>query len=167
MRKFVISDTHFFHKNIIKYCGRPFTDQFHMNEVLIANWNGVVSPEDTVLHVGDFAMGPKEQWAGVRKRLNGRIILHRGNHDRDAGFMRSIGIEEVYDNRVIDHNGVTLYLEHIPDFTVRKADFHLYGHVHDQTPRNQPPWARNMSVEVIGYTPILLDQVVADFQKAA
>lgn len=163
MRKFVISDTHFYHKNIIKYCDRPFSDPHHMNEVLVANWNSVVGPDDVVLHVGDFAMGPKENWSIIRQRLNGKIHLHLGNHDKDAAFMRGIGIDEVYENRVIEHNGVTLFLNHFPEFAVRKADYHLYGHVHDKTPYNQPKWARNMSVEVIGYTPMPLDQVVAEF----
>ncbi len=136
-----------------------------MNEALIANWNSVVNPDDIVLHVGDFAMGPKERWSEVRARLNGRIVLHRGNHDKDAAFMLSIGIDEVWENRVHLHNGVSLYLNHFPEFGEKKADFHLYGHVHDKTPDNQPKWARNMSVEVIGYTPMLLDQVIADFSS--
>lgn len=169
MKIFTISDTHFYHANIIKYCDRPFKDPngylnaSKMNETLIANWNRVVGSGDTVLHVGDFAFGPKERWPALRARLNGRIILIRGNHDKDHAFMRSIGIDEVYDNRVIHHNGVSLYLNHYPDF-VKQADYHLYGHVHNQTPANQPKWARNMSVEVNGYTPVLLDQVILDFQ---
>ena len=167
MRKFVISDTHFYHTNIIRYCNRPFVDVPEMNRVLVANWNGVVTPEDTVIHVGDFAFGPKENWPVIRKMLNGRIILIRGNHDKDHAYMRGIGMDEVYDNRVITHNGVTIYLNHYPEFGERKADFHLYGHVHNGTPPDQPKWARNMSVEVNGYTPVLLDQIVLEFKAAA
>ena len=46
------ADTHFGHKNIIRYCQRPFVDVEEMNRVLIENWNSVVSPDDLVFHLG-------------------------------------------------------------------------------------------------------------------
>lgn len=51
-----------------------------MNEALIANWNAVVAPEDTVYVLGDFALAARavEQ---ILPRLNGRKILILGNHD--------------------------------------------------------------------------------------
>jgi calcineurin-like phosphoesterase family protein len=52
---FFTSDTHFGHANIIKYCGRPFASVEEMNRELIARWNAVVGPRDTVYHLGDRA----------------------------------------------------------------------------------------------------------------
>lgn len=82
MTTWFTSDTHFGHKNIIKFCDRPFKDVSHMNEILINNWNSVVHPEDTVYHLGDVALGPWEAWNGVLSRLNGTKHLVIGNHER-------------------------------------------------------------------------------------
>lgn len=76
------SDTHFGHRNIIKYCDRPFKDTDHMDEVLIANWNKVVAPTDKVFHLGDVALGSIERSLPKVGRLNGTKILSVGNHDR-------------------------------------------------------------------------------------
>jgi len=78
--KYFVSDTHFNHNNIIKYCDRPFDSVEEMNEVLIKNWNSVVSEGDIVYFLGDFSMslGAVEE---LTKRLNGHKKLITGNHD--------------------------------------------------------------------------------------
>ncbi len=78
---FFTSDTHFGHSNIIKYCQRPFNSAEHMDEVLISNWNEVVSPQDIVFHLGDFCFGRDKEWIEILKRLNGTKYLILGNHD--------------------------------------------------------------------------------------
>lgn len=78
---FFTSDTHFGHSNIIKYCQRPFNSAEHMDEVLISNWNEVVSPLDIVFHLGDFCFGSDKEWIKILQRLNGTKYLILGNHD--------------------------------------------------------------------------------------
>ncbi|MBQ4059987.1 MAG: metallophosphoesterase, partial [Lachnospiraceae bacterium] len=78
---FFTSDTHFYHSNIINFCGRPFKNVEVMNETLIANWNSVVGPDDIVFHLGDFCLGGSAEWTNILNRLNGKIYLIVGNHD--------------------------------------------------------------------------------------
>ena len=54
---FFTSDTHFDHKNIIRYCNRPFSSIEEMNNFLIKRWNATVGPDDTVFHLGDVTFG--------------------------------------------------------------------------------------------------------------
>ena len=75
MAIFFTADTHFGHKNIIRYCNRPFETAHEMNETLIANWNKVVHQTDTVYHLGDVAVLRPEKTRDVLDRLNGKFIL--------------------------------------------------------------------------------------------
>lgn len=77
---FFTSDTHYSHRNVIKYCNRPFKDEEKMNEAMIANYNSVVSPGDVVYHLGDFAFEKdraKLEW--IMSRLNGEKHIIWGN----------------------------------------------------------------------------------------
>ena len=53
--KFFTSDQHFNHINVLKYCNRPFKDSQEMDEILIYNWNTIITPNDSTYIVGDFS----------------------------------------------------------------------------------------------------------------
>lgn len=52
------------------------------DEAIVAAWNRHVRPEDTVWHLGDLSLVAPRRLAGIVPRLNGRIRLVLGNHDR-------------------------------------------------------------------------------------
>lgn len=79
---FFISDTHFGHERILELGnGRPFRSISEHDEKIVENWNSVVSPNDTVYHLGDVALGGVQNLE-ILKVLNGRKLLVPGNHDR-------------------------------------------------------------------------------------
>src|SRR4051812_35690521 len=75
------SDPHYFHKNILKYCHRPFADAPEMDNELVRLWNETVPVDGTVCLLGDLAMGGAKPLLPIIKRLNGRKFLVPGNHD--------------------------------------------------------------------------------------
>lgn len=74
------SDPHYWHANVITYCGRPHKDINEMNEALIKGWNDVVMQEDTVYCLGDFSLAYRAVEI-VTPRLSGKKYLVPGNHD--------------------------------------------------------------------------------------
>lgn len=82
MTLFFTADEHYLHKNIIKYCSRPFESVDDMTENLIKNHNSVVGKGDVTVHLGDFCFGNQEQAEEIIKRLNGNHIFIKGCHDR-------------------------------------------------------------------------------------
>jgi len=80
-KKWLCSDHHFGHANIIKHCDRPFNDVNHMDNELIERHNSLVAPNDLVYHLGDFCFDTPEVCMFYLERLNGKFIFIRGNHD--------------------------------------------------------------------------------------
>ncbi len=166
---FLTSDTHFWHKNIIKYCDRPFEDAKEMNAVLIANWNAKVPTTGIVFHVGDFAMNCSiNQVIEAAEQLNGRIILIRGNHDGiaiEANNKKKI-FEEVHtrlDIRVMtNHENVGDYIDmelsHFPSLvwnSSHKGSWQAFGHCHSKKPiPNQNVFQHDVGVDGNGFMPL-------------
>ena len=162
MNLFVISDTHFSHENIIKYCGRPFANAAEMDEVLVENWNATVKPGDHVYHLGDVAL--RKQQLGIVKRLNGKRRLVLGNHDIFEAKDYLAVFEKVMAIRVLDG----IIFTHIPIHPESMGRFraNIHGHLHEKT---YPFPYLNVSVERTGYRPVALEtlkqQIVAAQQE--
>ena len=136
---FFTSDTHFSHKNIIRFCDRPFETIEEMDEAMVEAWNNKVGPDDTVFHLGDVCWGGSENWK-VLDRLNGHIHLIVGNHDVKnlrQSYMKHF--ESISFQKQIVVEGRSIYLNHYPLLTwggLYRDDadkvWQLFGHVHSQ-----------------------------------
>ncbi len=163
---FVIGDTHFSHENIIKYCDRPYSSIEEMNENLVQNWNEVVGEEDTVIMVGDFALGKREEVIKYGQQLNGRKILVRGNHDRatDTLFTEAGFITVHKKPLALDFDGTKIIFSHAPLNPTEHINVH--GHIHSsciQEPGDELHYC--VCVEAIGYKPIRLTELLIPAHK--
>lgn len=158
---FFTADLHLGHKNIIKYCNRPFATVDEMNEMLIKNWNKVVKKDSKVFLLGDFGLGTAEQIKKWGNALRGNKTLILGNHDR---MSKSVYLEAGF-NEVIRYPVVwadNYLLSHYPKRIEMGQLFNIYGHVHNHTDEHLP---KNkgccVSVEMTDYKPISFKQIVA------
>lgn len=162
---YFISDTHFYHSNIMKYCNRPFKDINEMNETIIHNWNKVVTNDDTIYHLGDFCLSNDDEMKNIFNRLNGNKILIRGNHDRKSvKFYEDIGFKVLKCAPII-LDDYQLMLSHVPlpDSKILDGYINLHGHIHnkkisDNYPKNYSENKHiNLSVDVTNYKLVSLD----------
>ena len=99
--RYVTSDTHYGHENIIRFCGRPYADAHHMNVGLVNRAAAVVEPDDELWHLGDVALGYLNSSLTNLARVPGQVTLVAGNHDRCHPYngARAERFVEVYRER--------------------------------------------------------------------
>ena len=196
---YLISDTHFYHKNIIKYCDRPED----YAAIILNEWNSTVKPGDDVLHLGDFAIGwdrefptKRDSYTDIMKQLNGSKYITLGNHDRESRtFYENIGFSQVMSHTIIDieefetkkvlfnHYPLEIddeymkpqLIEHIKNLKTLEFDYVVHGHTHRRivgTPITKFVGVVdgilhfNCSVEVLGYRPISVVDIMQEFRVA-
>jgi calcineurin-like phosphoesterase family protein len=135
-----------------------------MNETLISNWNSIVSPHDTVYHLGDVGMGRPEELLKILKRLNGKIFLIRGNHDKAAEHrLCRDRFEWIKDYHFASFNGgikiaLCHYALRVWDRSHRGA-WHFYGHSHGRLPPLPGSFALDLGVNSWDYSPVSLHRL--------
>ena len=147
----IISDTHFGHKNICRGVTewrlpdgsvplsqtRDFNTIEQMNETIVNNINSVVGQDDVLIHLGDFSFGGFENIQRFRDRiLCKEIHLILGNHDTHIENNRD-NVQELFTS--VNHYTKLIYkfktfvLFHYPIASydgLNKGHIHLHGHVH-------------------------------------
>lgn len=163
----IISDTHFNHTNIIRYCDRPFSNSKEMDECMIERWNSVVRPQDKVYHLGDVYMsGERRYISSILHSLHGHKRLILGNHDNGKDQTLQQNFQKIELWRMFPEFG--LLLTHVPvhQSSLRKSgrngspDFELkniHGHIHNRKSPEGP--YQNVSVEAIDYTPTNIEEL--------
>lgn len=167
---FLVSDTHFAHKNILRFLDkegnrtRPHWDDIEAHDFdLVARWNSVITEEDKVYHLGDVYMGNSSYVDNLLSKLNGKKRLILGNHDNPRDQVLQKHFKKIMLWRKFPEYG--LLLTHVPvhESVLGEGRFkgvsvrNVHGHIH----HNPAPSSKhvNISVEQIDYTPVNIEKV--------
>lgn len=166
------SDLHLNHTNIIKYSNRPFQDVQEMNEILVLNWNKLITSVDEVYVLGDIGMGNPSNYI---KRMNGTKYLVAGNHDKKNLKNQEFTslwnwVKDYYELKL---DGQLIVMCHYPFASwngMHRNSICLHGHCHGSMEKSLP-WITtggkimDVGVDVHGYCPISLNVVNSYMSK--
>lgn len=172
------SDLHFGHRNIIKFCNRPWETVEEMDKALINNWNSVVDKDDIIFDLGDFAFASNSKWKYILNQLNGHHYLILGNHDvsRYPGDKTMELFERVEHQMIVKIDDRYVYLNHYPYLCYggswrgpKNAVYALHGHTHLLKTENTGkdfermsitfPYQYDVGVDFNNYKPISWEKV--------
>ncbi len=166
---YILSDTHFGHKNICKYEERPS----NYAEIIVERWNKTVKKNDNILFLGDLALTDKTNAMKWCHQLQGNKFMIRGNHDgksetwyKDCGFTTVEPIFRRFKDKYEKY--ITVLFTHEPVQNLPKGWFNIHGHIHLGRHRDHPfitPYHYNACVEVLDYTPKPLWEILDELRE--
>jgi calcineurin-like phosphoesterase family protein len=187
---FFTSDIHFGHKNILRFTqrGKLVGSVEEMDGAIIANWNKMITPEDTVYILGDVAMCNMKYAEECLRSLNGELHLIVGNHDK--GIVNSaarkqfksmqdykritVPVQDLYSKEQGINYGAdrTIVMFHYPIYEwdgIQYGNYHLHGHTHGNINGAVPGRVVDIGLDgplAVGtLAPVSLDQVVEYMER--
>ena len=184
----MVTDTHFFHKGIVRRGVRPPDHNERTAEAL-----SKLGPDDILIHLGDFAFAKSstEAWrdgiaaSEIMNRCPARSkILLLGNHDNQPySYYIQHGFTAAMETMTLEYGGQNILFSHRPmqgDQWVRDPDgycspelpedidLNIHGHLHLRNHRDEESaWQDEkdeswflLSHEAVGYRPVLLDDIL-------
>ena len=161
------SDLHFFHTNIIKYCGRPFATAEEMNNALLKNCLACVRPDDILLIGGDITMSNINGTNALLRAIPAYKINVLGNHDTHKHQRLKLAVDETVACLELRYQDRLIFVSHYPvsESVLSPGQVNLHGHIHNNgLPPALGDGSRhiNMSVELTGYSPLLLKSLLSE-----
>lgn len=167
MKYYIISDTHFNHKEIIEYCDRPKD-----HEVKLINSMSKISNKDCLIHLGDICIGSDSV---VHKLITDNVkcrkILIVGNHDsKSYSWYMEHGWDFACDKMTIKYGGKIVCLSHKPQAWDGDWEINIHGHLHnlghrDNEYKELKQWHRLYAPELFDYKPIELSKFIQRTNK--
>lgn len=162
-RVFFTSDLHFGHESLCRALRGMSAKE--SDELIIHNWNSVVTKRDRVYVLGDFTM-EKRCDLDILKQLKGDIVIVGGNNDvlRCCREYQYLGIPVM---GCLQYKG--FFCTHVP-IHPHELDFcrgNIHGHIHrkgvidgwEYNPQSLGERYFNVNTEFHNYTPVLFDEI--------
>lgn len=135
-RTWVIADTHFFHDRVREKGHRPL----NFEDLIVTNWDRLVSPDDLVFHLGDVHLGTSKAGEAIIRARPGIKVLCRGNHDARAEWWMDKGFH--FACRYFVLHGVCY--SHMPIVPLPPGvRFNIHGHFHKPGERRALVWEQH------------------------
>ena len=159
----IITDTHFNHRKLEEYAGRP--SDFETR--IMNNLKTMVGNNDLLIHLGDFCIGQDVYWHTEFHKLPGRKVFVMGNHDqKSVNWYLNHGWYFVCHTFSLWYGGKKILFSHIPQEDKGHFDLNVHGHFHNTSHRSQEPEIQKLynpakhkllAIENTEYKPVLLD----------
>ncbi len=175
MSTFLTADTHFGHPLMMTMTKlpRPFSSVDEMDETMIAAWNAVIHPKDTVWHLGDFSMKhDQRRISEIFHALNGRKHLVLGNHDVDKKgavlpALARLDWISISHFAEIKHGGQRIMLSHYAPYVWNQSHrgaYCAFGHSHGSVVGM--PGTIDVGVDNQGLRPISVEEFVCQAEDS-
>lgn len=185
--KFYISDTHFWHHNILIFDNRPYQDCEEMAEDMKKRWNEHVPAGAHVYILGDFTWRFDNDIRKFLRSLNGTKHLIRGNHDKNESaqfkniFAEIVPYKEIKDDVFGEQRKIIMSHYYMPFYNSHYYNgilLHGHSHVTKESVEERRMTAelkdKGYSLEIynvgcmypyMDYTPRTIEEVIEGYKK--
>jgi calcineurin-like phosphoesterase family protein len=156
------ADFHLGHKNIIRYCNRPFDSVEAMNCAILERLNSSVKTNDVLYFLGDFCIGPKARALALRREIRcKKIFAVPGNHDKDTrkltqefSWLGDLAEVSISGQRIV----LCHYAMRVWNHSSHGA-WHLYGHSHGRLSAPDGSLSMDVGVDTHDFSPWSFDEI--------
>lgn len=158
------ADFYLGHRNIVRYCRRPFASVSDMDGSILERLNESVRDRDVLYYLGDFCLGSSERAEQYRKRIRCQnIFFVEGNHDAQTRkivqqfrWWKQLAEVKVGAQRIV----LCHYARRVWHHSFLGA-WHLYGHSHGKLPDDPASLSMDVGVDAHDFRPWHFEEIKA------
>lgn len=167
---YLSSDLHFNHNKEFVWKERGFSSVEEMNEIIVDNFNSILTDDDHLYLLGDCCMGLNDISMPYLKHIKGHKHLIIGNHDtvaRITEYQNRNIFESIEFGDRIKYHKTYFILSHYPMLVGNASNekvWNLHGHTHQKHKFGSVPQCYHVGVDSHNCYPISLEQIHANIQ---